>query len=309
MGTKAMPATATMKIANPFSGAGLEAAITENEPLAPSTWYRIGGPARWMIRPRNVEELKLAAQRCVENDVPIYVLGLGANLLVSDAGVNAAVFRLEEEHWRTVRYENNLVHVGAGVDMQKLIVRTVREGLAGVENLAGIPGTIGGGIRMNAGGKFGDIGAVVKTVTVMDAEGTVFERTKDDLVFEYRHTNIAARFILRATLELDEDDPNRIMKRMKEVWMYKRNSQPLNTKNCGCIFKNPRGLSAGALIDQAGLKGLRVGNAEVSSKHANFIVAHPGCTANDVMNLVKTIQDKVWAKNEIHLETEVQVWP
>jgi UDP-N-acetylmuramate dehydrogenase len=143
----------------------------------------------------------------------------------------------------------------------------------------------------------------------MDAEGTVFERTKDDLVFEYRHTNIAARFILGATLELDEDDPNRIMKRMKEVWMYKRNSQPLNTKNCGCIFKNPRGLSAGALIDQAGLKGLRVGNAEVSAKHANFIVAHPGCTANDVMGLVKSIQDKVWAKNEIHLETEVQIWP
>src|ERR1043165_7265124 len=119
--------TATMKIANPFSGPGLETAITQKEPLAPSTWYRIGGPARWMIRPRNVEELKVAAQRCVENDVPIYVLGLGANLLVSDTGVNGAVFRFEEEHWRTVRYENNLVHVGAGVDMQKLIVRTVRE--------------------------------------------------------------------------------------------------------------------------------------------------------------------------------------
>jgi len=298
-----------MKIANPFSGAGLEAAITENEPLAPSTWYRIGGPARWMIRPRNVEELKLAAQRCVENAIPIYVLGLGANLLVSDTGVNGAVFRLEEEHWRTVRYENNLVHVGAGVDMQKLIVRTVREGLAGVENLAGIPGTIGGGIRMNAGGKFGDIGAVVKTVTVMDNEGTVFERTKDDLVFEYRHTNIAARFILGATLELDEDDPNRIMKRMKEVWMYKRNSQPLNTKNAGCIFKNPRGLSAGALIDQAGLKGFRVGGAEVSEKHANFVIAHPGCRADDVMKLVKLIREKVMEKNEIWLESEVQIWP
>ena len=181
--------------------------------------------------------------------------------------------------------------------------------MAGIECLAGIPGTIGGGIRMNAGGKFGDIGAVVKNVTVMDQEGTVFERTRDDLVFEYRHTNIAAKFILGATLELEQDDPNRIMKRMKEVWMYKRNSQPLNTKNCGCIFKNPRGLSAGALIDQAGLKGLKVGNAEVSTKHANFIVAHPGAKADDVMALVKLIQEKVWAKNEIHLETEVKIWP
>jgi UDP-N-acetylmuramate dehydrogenase len=297
-----------MQIANPFSDFATEV-ITENEPLGPNTWYRIGGPARWMIRPRNLDELKLAARRCVENDIPMHVLGLGANVLVSDQGVNGAVFRLEEEHWRTVKYEGNLVHVGAGVDMQKLIVRTVREGLAGIENLAGIPGTIGGGIRMNAGGKFGDIGAVVKTVTVMDQEGTVFERTRDDLVFEYRHTNIAAKFIIGATLELEQDDPNRIMKRMKEVWMYKRNSQPLNTKNCGCIFKNPRGLSAGALIDQAGLKGTKLGGAEISTKHANFIVAHPGCKADDVMALVKLIQEKVWAKNEIHLETEVKIWP
>ena len=300
--------TATMKIANPFAGFA-EGVVVENEPLAPYTWYRIGGPARWMVRPRSVEELRDATARCVENDIQIYVLGLGANLLVSDEGVNGAVFRLEEEHWRTVKYEKNLVHVGAGVDMQKLIVRTVREGLSGIENLAGIPGTIGGGIRMNAGGKFGDIGAVVKTVQVMDVEGTVFERTKDDLVFDYRSTNIAAKFILGATLELDEDDPERIMKRMKEVWMFKRNSQPLNTKNAGCIFKNPRGLSAGALIDQAGLKGMRVGNAEVSDKHANFIIAHPGCKADDVLKLVKIIQEKVWEKNEIHLESEVKIWP
>lgn len=296
-----------MKIADPFSG--LDEIVSENEPLAPHTWYRIGGPARWMIRPRSLDELREASMRCVENDIPSYVLGLGANLLVSDAGVNGAVFRLEEEHWRTVRYEGNLVRAGAGVDMQKLIVRTVREGLSGIENLAGIPGTIGGGIRMNAGGKFGDIGAVVRTVQVMDVEGTVFERTKDDLVFEYRSTNIAAKFILGATLELEADDPERIMKRMKEVWMYKRNSQPLNTKNAGCIFKNPRGLSAGALIDQAGLKGMRVGGAEVSTKHANFVIAHPGCKADDVLKLVKIIQEKVWAKNEIHLESEVKIWP
>jgi UDP-N-acetylmuramate dehydrogenase len=193
--------------------------------------------------------------------------------------------------------------------MQKLILRTVRQGLAGIECLAGIPGTIGGGVRMNAGGKFGDIGAVVSRVLVMDYEGTLFERTKDDLVFDYRSTNISAKFILSATLELEEDDPERIMRKTKEIWMYKRNTQPLNTKNAGCIFKNPRGLSAGALIDQAGLKGLSVGGAEVSDKHANFIVAHPGCTADDIMKLVKIIREKVFDRNEIHLETEVQIWP
>ena len=296
-----------MATANPFQG--LEAIVTENVPLAPRTWYKIGGPARWFLQPRNPEELSEAVLRCAENNVSIYVLGLGANLLVGDAGVNAAVFRLDAEHWRRVKFDNTTVEVGAGADMQKLILRAVRQGLAGIECLAGIPGTMGGGVRMNAGGKFGDIGAVVTTVSVMDAEGTVFERTKDDLVFDYRSTNILSPFILGATLELEQDDPERIMQKTKEIWMFKRNSQPLNTKSCGCIFKNPRGLSAGALIDQAGLKGMRVGGAEVSAKHANFIIAHPGCLADDVLKLVKIIREKVYEKNQLVLESEVRIWP
>ena len=298
----------TMQIANPF--AGLEQAVTENEPLARYTWYKIGGPARWFIRPRSLDELREASLRCLENSIPVYVLGLGANVLVSDEGVpDGAVFRLDDDHWRRAKFSGTTVEVGAGVDMQKLLVRTVRQGLAGIECLAGIPGTVGGGVRMNAGGKFGDIGAVVSRVTVMDSAGNVFERHKDDLVFEYRTTNIAAPFILGATLDLEEDDPERILARTKEIWMYKRNSQPLNTKNCGCIFKNPRGLSAGALIDQAGLKGMKAGGAEVSEKHANFIVAHPGCRAEDVQKLIKIIREKVYEKNDVVLESEVRVWP
>ncbi|HEX3357183.1 MAG TPA: UDP-N-acetylmuramate dehydrogenase [Tepidisphaeraceae bacterium] len=298
-----------MRIASDNIFMGLEQIVSENEPLAPFTWYKIGGPARFFVRPRNVEELQEAAKRCVENNIRIYVLGLGANMLVADEGVDGAVFRFDDEYWRRVKYDKTSCEVGAGVDMQKLVLRTCRQGLAGIECLAGIPGTIGGGVRMNAGGKFGDIGAVIQRVQVMSEDGAFFERTKDDLVFEYRNTNIAARFILGATLELEEDDPAAIMKKTKEIWMYKRNTQPLNTKNCGCMFKNPRGLSAGALIDQAGLKGMRVGNAEVSVKHANFIIANPGCTADDVMKLVKIIREKVYEKNEIDLESEVQIWP
>ena len=296
-----------LKIANPFSG--FDQIVQENVPLAKYTWYRIGGPARWFIRPRTVEELQESVFRCHENNIPVYVLGLGANLLVGDGGVEGAVFRLDQDYWRHVQYNENMVDVGAGVDMQKLLVRTVRQGLAGIECLAGIPGTIGGGIRMNAGGKFGDLGSVVQSVKVMDTQGTLFLRTKDDLVFDYRSTTISAPFILGATLELEADDPDRIMHKTKEIWMYKRNTQPLNTKNAGCIFKNPRGLSAGALIDQAGLKGMRVGGAEVSAKHANFIISHPGCTADNVMTLVKIIREKVFEKNQIHLESEVRIWP
>lgn len=288
--------------------AGLEHIVTENAPLAPLTWYRIGGPARFLIRPKSIEDLQQATRRCVENSIPIHVLGLGANLLVGDRGVNGAVFRLDDEAFRKVDIDGINIRIGAGFDMQKLVVKCVRSGLAGIECLAGIPGTMGGGIRMNAGGKFGDIGAVVNSVTVMDQNGEVFQRTKDDLVFDYRSTNISAKFIIDTTLELDEDDPENILRRTREIWMYKRNTQPLNTKNCGCIFKNPRGLSAGAIIDQAGLKGAKAGGAEVSEKHANFVIAHPGCKADDVLELIRIIREKVWEKNQIHLESEVQIW-
>jgi len=296
-----------MRIASPF--AGLEEVVSENEPLAAHTWYKIGGPARWYVRPRNVEELQEATRRCTENNIPLYVLGLGANLLSGDAGVDGAVFRFDQEHWQEVRIAANTIEVGCGVDMQKLLLRAVRQGLAGIECLAGIPGTIGGGIRMNAGGKFGDLGAVVGKVSIMDAAGQLSQRNKDELVFDYRSTNISAKFILGAVLELEEEDPQRVMKRTKEIWMFKKNSQPLNTKNAGCIFKNPRGLSAGALIDQAGLKGMKVGCAEVSDKHANFIIAHPGCRADDVLKLIRIIREKVFEKNQVRLESEVLIWP
>lgn len=300
--------TTTMRSTRISPFEGLSSPVTENYPLASHTWYKIGGPARWFIQPKSVEDLQLAAKRCVESQIPIYVLGLGANLLVSDEGVNGAVFRLDQPVFTESTFNKTQVEAGAGVDMQKLIIKTIRAGLAGIEVLAGIPGTIGGGVRMNAGGKFGDLGATVSKVRVMTSEGEIFDRTKDDLVFDYRTTNISAPFILGATLDLEEEDPEVLAKRMKEVWMYKRNSQPLNAKSAGCIFKNPRGLSAGALIDQAGLKGLSVGGAEVSTIHANFLVAHPGCKASDIMNLIKVVKEKVYDKNQILLESEVKIW-
>ncbi len=298
----------TMQIAklNPFEG--LEEIVREEVPLAKYTWNKIGGPARYFIQPRSVEELRAAVRRCGEEGLGVYVLGLGANLLVSDEGVDGAVFRLDDAFWQSFRVTGTTLRVSAGMDLQKLLLKTVRQGLAGLECLAGIPATIGGAARMNAGGKFGDIGTLIQRLTLMDHEGNVFERTREELTFGYRHTDIDALFILEAELELHEEDPESLVKRMKEVWMYKRNSQPLNAKSAGCMFKNPPTASAGSLIDQAGLKGLRVGGAEVSQKHANFIVAHPGAEARDVMELIKIIRDKVHQKSGISLETEVKIW-
>ena len=197
---------------------------------------------------------------------------------------------------------------GAGKDVQKLVLECTHAGLSGLECLAGIPGSIGGSIKGNAGGAFGDIGSAVRTVTVMDTHSRVSVREKDDLVFEYRKSNITAKFVLEATFGLAEDDPQRIMTKVKEIWMYKKNSQPLADKSAGCVFKNPRGLSAGALIDQAGLKGATVGGAEVSTKHANFITARKGAKAADVLALIDQIKDRVSEKFDVKLETEVVIW-
>ena len=287
---------------------GFENVVQYDVRLAPLTWYRLGGPAKYVIRPENPDQLRDLSRRCVENGIRVLVLGLGANLLVADEGVNAAVFKLDAPYWTKFTTSNNRLYVGAGSDMQAAARFCVRNGLSGIESMAGIPGTVGGCIRGNSGGKFGDIGAVVSRVSVMSVEGEAFDRTEDDLVFSYRKSNIAATFILSAELALQEDDPDELVKKFKEIWMFKKNSQPLNTKNAGCIFKNPRDVSAGLLIDRAGLKGARVGNAEVSTKHANFIIAHPGCRSADIIELIQQIKAKVRDVHGIDLEEEVVVW-
>jgi len=161
---------------------------------------------------------------------------------------------------------------------------------------------------MNAGGAFGDIGNVVEAVMVMSETGEVFTRHRTELAFAYRSTNITSKFILSAEFRLYEEDPQTILKQIKQIWIYKKNTQPLAKRNAGCVFKNPRGLSAGALIDRAGLKGKRVGGAYVSRKHANFILADPGATASDVLKLINIIRQEVYKKSEVYLELEIEVW-
>ncbi len=297
-----------MKLVDPFRG--LESMVERDVMLSRHTWYRIGGPARYFVRPGGVEELREAVARCRAHEIPMYVLGRGANLLVADEGVDGAVFHLSDGAWEDVQIEGLRVRVGAGADFAKLIVQVVRVGLAGIEGLAGIPGSMGGIVRMNAGGKWGEVGAVVESVEVMDDAGEVQTIERHAMRFGYRSANLEQRFVLGATLELREDDAEEIAKRYREVWMYKRTTQPLNTKNAGCVFRNPGGgRSAGALIDAAGLKGMRIGAAEVSDRHANFFVAHPGCTAGDVMQLIKGVQQRVMDHAGVMLEPEVKMWP
>jgi UDP-N-acetylmuramate dehydrogenase len=287
---------------------GLEHIVKEKCPLAPYTWYGLGGPADYLITPQSREQIAEVFRRCRDNQVPIRVLGFGSNLLVSDEGVRGAVIRLENPVFCDYTFDQTTLKAGAGANLNKLVLESVRRGLAGLEALTGIPGSVGGAVRMNAGGRFGDLGAVVQSVTVMNAEGQIFEKAKPELVFDYRTTNITSKLILEATIELTESEPESLLQVVKEVWIYKKNTQPLDTHNAGCIFKNPRGMSAGALIDRAGLKGTQIGGAVVSEKHANFIIAEKGCRSSDVRQLIDLIRTRVREKFDIQLELEIEIW-
>ncbi|MHC4913018.1 MAG: UDP-N-acetylmuramate dehydrogenase [Planctomycetota bacterium] len=287
---------------------GLERIVKTDYPLAKQSWYGLGGPADYFIRPETVEQLKEVVQRCNENKVRIYVLGFGSNLLISDEGVRGAVVKLEAEEFSETQFDGEQVTAWAGAELSKLVLTCVEKGLSGIEALTGIPGSVGGAVKMNAGGNFGDIGAAVETVTLMDKGGDIFEESKPELIFDYRQTNITAKFVLNAQLKLAESDPEQIVRTVKEMWIYKKNNQPLNTRNCGCIFKNPRGVSAGALIDRAGLKGLQIEGAAVSEKHANFIIAEKGCKSRDVMRLIEAIKERVKEQFDIELELEIEIW-
>ncbi len=291
---------------NSFSG--LEEIVETDYPLAKRTWYGLGGQADYFIKPKTVEQLKDVVRRCNENNIRIYVMGFGSNLLISDKGLRAVVIKLEDEQFAQIEFDGEEVTAWAGAELSKLVLTCVEKGLSGIEALTGIPGSVGGAVKMNAGGNFGDFGAAVESVTLMDGEGNVFEKSKPELAFDYRRTNITAKFILNARLKLNAADSEQIMRTVKEIWIYKKNNQPLNTKNSGCIFKNPRGVSAGALIDRAGLKGLQIGGAVVSEKHANFIIAEKGCTSRDVMRLIEAIKQRVKEQFDTELELEIEVW-
>jgi len=289
---------------------GLEEIVETEYPLAKSTWYGLGGPADYFIRPKTIEQLQEAVRRCNENHIPIYLMGLGSNLVIGDDGLRAAVIKLEHDQFAQMQFDSNAPELTAwaGAELSRIVLTCVEKGLAGLEALTGIPGSVGGAVKMNAGGNFGDFGAVVESVMLMDSQANIFETSKPELVFDYRRTNITAQFILSARLKLSSGDPEQIMRTVKEIWIYKKNSQPLNTKNAGCIFKNPRGVSAGALIDRAGLKGLQIGGAAVSDKHANFIIAKKGCKSRDVIRLIDAIRQRVKEQFNTELELEIEIW-
>jgi len=278
------------------------------EPLARHTWLRLGGPAQYFLTPRTEEELLAIVQTCRQLKIPIHILGSGSNLLVRDEGIRGAVIRVIEPLLSEVRVEGTSVIAGGGTMLSHMITEAVRAGLGGIEHLVGIPGTIAGAVVGNSGGRAGDIGQLASSVTVLTQDGTVATRKGDELSFSYRRSSFQDMLVLSVTLSLTQDDSEELNRRIRKNWIMKRSTQPLADQSAGCIFRNPRGLSAGALIEQCGLKGLSVGKARISERHANFIVTEAGASSRDVEQLISRIQKAVAEKFAVDLELEIKVW-
>jgi len=279
-----------------------------DEALAPFTWLKVGGPAQHLVEPRSIDELAAVVRCCHENEIPVRVLGGGSNLLVRDEGVGGVVLRLTGDAFARIQVEETRVRAGSAALLSQLISHSVRAELAGLETLAGIPGTVGGALQGNAGGRSGDVGQFVQSVSVMTAKGTAFTRSEDELSFGYRQSSINELVILEGVFQLTRDDPDEITRRMRKVWIMKKATQPLSFQSAGCIFKNPRGLSAGALVEQAGLKGTRIGGAEISDRHANFAVVDENAKSGDVLQLIDLARTKVAEQFGVDLELEIEIW-
>jgi len=287
---------------------GFEHFVKRAEPLAPHTWFHLGGPAEFFAEPPSVEDLQALVRRARDEGTDIRLLGGGSNVLAREEGVSGLVVRLTAPVFGEIEVGKRTVTAGGGAKLGLAVSTSVREGLAGLETLVGIPGTIGGALHGNAGSRGGDIGQWTCQATVMNRAGEILTHRREELVFAYRESSLDELVILAAKFELDEEDPEELTKRMQKLWIIKKASQPLGHQSAGCIFKNPRGMSAGMLIEQAGLKNTRVGGAEVSDRHANFIVAHEGATSQDVLKLIDQVRERVMERLGIELETEIEIW-
>jgi UDP-N-acetylmuramate dehydrogenase len=287
---------------------GFEKIVRQEELLAMHTWFQIGGPAQYMAEPHNADELIALVERCREESVAVRMLGSGSNILVRDKGVQGMVIRLIEPAFAEIKVAGQTITAGGGARLGQVVTTAAREGLAGLETLVAIPGTLGGALHGNAGTHGGDVGQWTTQATVISYAGEVVTRERDEMAFGYRQSSLDEPVILQARLQLEADDPQEVSKRLQKHWIIRKASQPMGHQCAGCVFKNPRGVSAGELIEQAGLKGTRIGGAVVSDRHANFVVAEPDCTSSDVLRLIDVIRDQVRDRLDVELELELEIW-
>ena len=284
--------------------------IKYNEPMAKHTSFKIGGPAQCFINAESVEEIKQICKVASKNDINLTIIGNGSNLLVTDNGINGIVVKVNIKKFE-LEYSNDDVSliVGAGNKLGEIAQKLLRNEITGFEFAAGIPGTIGGAVRMNAGAYGKEMKDIVETVKYMDYDGNIYEKSNKDLEFEYRKSMFAKNkfIILEAKLKLQKGNAQYIKDKMLEFEQSRKQKQPLEFPSAGSTFKRGTDFITAKLIDDAGLKGYRVGGAMVSTKHAGFVVNENNATAQDVLNLVKHIKQEVYKKFNKKIELEIQV--
>ncbi len=295
----------------------LKVDIDHDAQIGAMTYFAIGGSADLLVRPQSADALSVLLRRCHDDKIPCKILGKGANLLVDDNGVDGIVISLDNPCFTSIRFDCDdnakALHVMAGADLAKVVMKTVSRGLDGLIAMAGIPASIGGAIRMNAGGVYGCISDSLSTVTCLTYAGGLVTYNKEDIAFGYRTCSIAEPLILSATFDLQECDPATLRTKVKEIFSWKKERQPLADASAGCIFKNPMSengerISAGKLIDDMGLKGKTIGGASISTRHANFITTTADATTDDVIQLIHEIKKLVLDRTTIILQEEVVIW-
>ena len=280
--------------------------LRENEPMSRHTSFRVGGPAELMALPRTKFEASQAVKIARAHGIVPFFLGNGSNLLVPDEGYSGFLIKPAGE-FNEVREVNGHLVAGSAVTLARLAVAALDRGLTGLEFAHGIPGTVGGGVFMNAGAYGGEMAQVVTEVTCLNADGEI--ETVTDFDFGYRTSVFkdGSRMILSAAFKLEQGDREAIKARMDELSAQRQAKQPLEYPSAGSMFKRPVGYFAGALIEQAGLKGFTVGGAQVSEKHAGFVINRGGATCSDVLELVRRVQEKIRADVGVELEMEVKI--
>ena len=284
--------------------------LSFNEPMAKHTSFRIGGPAAVMAFPKNAEELSLLLKMSGLLDHEPAILGAGTNILAPDAGMDRLVICLKDCLDGITMVDDTTIRVAGGVTMTRAAVFAANKGLSGLEFAHGIPGTVGGGVYMNAGAYGGEICQVCVGASVMDRYGQIKVFSAEEMGFSYRHSRLEEEYgiVVSADFRLQPKNPEEIKARMKELMGKRSASQPLDLPSAGSAFKRPVGGYAAALIEQAGLKGYQVGGAAISTKHAGFAVNLGGATAQDVRDLLSQVSDIVFEKSGIRLYPEVRIW-
>lgn len=281
--------------------------IFTNEPMSRHTSFKIGGPAEIFVKINNVEELKLIIKISKQAEVPITVVGNGSNLLVSDDGIRGIVLKIEFD--KIEIEENGILKVGSGVKLAFLAQKCLKEELEGFEFASGIPGTIGGAIRMNAGAHGSEMKDIVKNITCMTRDGKIRIISNEEAKFEYRKSIFAQKdyIILEVEMQLRKGNSEEIKGKMDEYAKYRKEKQPIEYPSAGSTFKRGNGFITAKLIDECGLKGYQIGGAQISEKHAGFIINKGNATAEDVKQLMKYVEEQVYNKFGKKIEAEIEI--